>query len=288
MAEGFVTMNRVKSQSLENSHLEDEVNPRITDEHRKEEDTNTRVEGQDVAKGHERQTFPTKLLTHWVIYWQLLNQWTKQLKLRCLTLLRTHVPNIKEEVELLEPLLPVPVKAVHPLLHLNTRIEFAPLFAKRYPKMHVAIIICYAALARMAKETCPKDDEENPNTPNGIEPDGNADVNANEPQLASKTIENTAHKGRLASHSGQLTVGTIVPVCPNEHEHANEVVTKVAGGKEISRSTANHDAQQRDDNGMNVQPTEEQRPQITWGASDVEFEIALCVTRLHCSNNALS
>ena len=236
MAEGFVTMNRVKSQSLENSHLEDEVNPRITDEHRKEEDTNTRVEGQDVAKGHERQTFPTKLLTHWVMYWQLLNQWTKQLKLRCLTLLRTHVPNIKEEVELLEPLLPVPVKAVHPLLHLNTRIEFAPLFAKRYPKMHVAIIICYAALARMAIETCPKDDEENPNTP----------------------------------------------------EHANEVVTKVAGGKEISRSTANYDTQQRDDNGMNVQPTEEQRPQITWGASDVEFEIALCVTRLHCSNNALS
>ena len=93
-------MNRVKSQSLENSHLEDEVNPRITDEHRKEEDTNTRVEGQDVAKGHERQTFPTKLLTHWVMYWQLLNQWTKQLKLRCLTLLRTHVPYIKEEVEL--------------------------------------------------------------------------------------------------------------------------------------------------------------------------------------------
>ena len=68
MAEGFVPMNRVKAQSLENGHLEDEVNPRITDEHRKEKDSNTRVEGQDVAKWHERQTFPTELLTHWVIY----------------------------------------------------------------------------------------------------------------------------------------------------------------------------------------------------------------------------
>ena len=288
MAEGFVTMNRVKAQSLENGHLEDEVNPRITDEHRKEEDSNARVEGQDVAKWHERQTFPTELLTHWVIYWQLLNQRAEQLELRGLTLLRTHVPYIKEEVELLEPLLPVPVKAVLPLLHLNTRVEFAPLFAKRYPKMHIAIIIGYAALTRMAIETCPKDDEENPNTPNGIEPDGNADVNANEPQLASKTIENTAHKGRLACHSGQLAVCTIVPVCPNEHKHANKVVTEVAGGKEISRSTANPDAKQRNDNGRDVQPTEEQRPQIAWGASDVEFEIALCVTRLHCSKNALS
>ena len=153
--------------------------------------------------------------------------------------------------------------------------------------MDIAVIVCYAALTRMAIEARPKNDEEYPEAPNGIKPDCYADVNADEPQLAAKAIEDSTDECRLSCHPCQLSVGTIVPVCPDEHEHADEVVAKVAGGKEISRSTANDDAQQRYHNGVNMQPTKEQRPKIAWGASDVEFEVALCVTRFHCSKNAL-
>ena len=139
----------------------------------------------------------------------------------------------------------------------------------------------------MAIEASPKNDEEYPEAPNGIKPDCYTDVNADEPQLAAKAIKDSTDECRLSCHPCQLSVGTIVPVCPDEHEHADEVVAKVAGGKEISRSTANDDAQQRYHNGVNMQPTKEQRPKIAWGASDVEFEVALCVTRFHCSKNAL-
>lgn len=280
-------MNRIESQALEHSHLEDEVNPRKSDEHGEEEDYDASVESQDVAKRHQGKAFPTELLTSRVIDGQLLYQGTKQLELRRLTLLCAHIAYIKEEVELLEPLLSVPMKALHSPLQLNTCIEFASLFSKSHPKVNVAIIVGNSALARMAIEARPKDDEENPDAPNGIEPDGYADVDADEPEFATKTVENPAHERCLPCHSSQLPVCTVVPVRPNEEQHSDDVVSKVCGSEEKSRRAANDDTHQGDHNGMDMQPTEEERPQIARGASDVEFEVALYVTRLHGRKDTL-
>ena len=96
MAEGFVAMKRVEAQSLEHSHLEDEVNPRQSDEHREEEHTDSRIEGQDVAKRHKWQTLLSELLSNGVVHRQILYQRTQQLELRCLSLLSTYVANIEE------------------------------------------------------------------------------------------------------------------------------------------------------------------------------------------------
>ena len=76
MAESFVAMKRVEAQSLEHSHLEDEVNPRKSDEHREEKDSDSRVEGQDVAERHKRQTLLSELLSNRVVYRKFLYQGT--------------------------------------------------------------------------------------------------------------------------------------------------------------------------------------------------------------------
>ena len=280
-------MKRVEAQSLDHSHLENEVNTRMSHEHREEEHAGERVESQDVTKRHQGKAFPTELLTSRVIDGQLLYQWTKQLELRRLTLLCAHIPYIEEEVELLEPLLSVPIKALHSPLQLNTCIEFASLFSKCHPKVNVAIIVGNSALTRMAIEARPKDDEEDPDAPNGIEPYGYADVDADEPEFATKTVENPAHERCLPCHSSQLPVCTVVPVRPNEEQHSDDVVSKVCGSEEKSRRAANDDTHQGDHNGMDMQPTEEERPQIARGASDVEFEVALYVTRFHGRKDTL-
>ena len=287
MAEGLVAMNRIESQALEHSHLEDEVDPRKSDEHGEEEDNDARVESQDVAKRHQGKAFPTELLTSGIVDGQLLYQGTKQLELWRLPFLSSHVSHIEEEVELLEPLLSVPMKALHSPLQLNTCIELAAFLAQRHPKMDVAIIVGNSALARMAIEARPEDDEENPDAPNGIEPDGYADVDADEPELATKAVENPAYERCLPRHSSQLPVCTVVPVRPNEEQHSDDVVPKVRGSEEESRSTSDDDTHQGDYNGMNMQPTEEERPQVARGASDVEFEVALYVTRLHGRKDTL-
>ena len=286
MAERLVPVDGVEAQGLEHRHLKDEIDPRMSDEHGEEEDSNACVEGQDVAKRHQRQAFPTKLLTHRVVDGQLLYQRTQQLELRRLSFLRAHVAYIKEKVELLEPLPPVPSEALHPSLQFDACVEFTSFFAERCPKVDVAIVVGNAALARVAKEASPKDDENNPKAPDGIEPYGYADVDADEPQFASKAIKHTADKCLLTRHASQLPVGAVVPICPDEHEHTDEVVAEVVVGKEDGRSTADDDAQQRHRDGMNMQATEEQRPQLARRASDIEFEVALCVTRLHGGKDA--
>ena len=278
-------MKRIETQGLEHSHLENEVDPRKSDEHGEEEDNDACVESQDVAKRHQRPTLLSELLTNGIIHRKLLYQRTKQLKFRRLTFLSSHISYIKEEVELLEPLLFVPRKTLESPLLLDACIKLATLLSKRHPEVDVAIIIGNSALTRVAIEACPKNDEENPNAPCGIETNGDSDVDADEPQLATKAIEHSAHKCRLSSHASKLSVGTIVPIRPNEKQHADEVVTEVVESKEIGRSTTNNDTQQSDDNRMNMQPTEEERPQIAWGASDIEFEVALYISRLHCGKH---
>ena len=287
MAEGFVTMKRVEAQSLEHRYLKDEVNPGKTDEHREEEHSDSSVEGQYVAERHQWQTLLTELLSNGIINREFLYQRTQQLELRRLSFLSAYVANIEEEVELLEPLFLVPPETLKASLQLDACIQLTPLFTQRHPKVDIAIIIGYSALTRVAIEACPKDDEEYPDAPDGIEPDGYADVDADEPKLATKAIEHSTDERRLSRHASKLPVGTIVPVSPNEHQHTDEVVAKVVESKEIGRRAANDDAQQRDDYRMNVQPTKEERPQIAWGASDIEFEVALYVSRLHCCKYSL-
>ena len=282
-----MTVERVEAQGLEYGYFEDEVNPGMSDEHREKEHADARVESQDVAERYQRQALLSKLLSRCIAKRQILYQRTQQLELRRLTFLSAHVANVEEEVELLKPLLSVPAETLEASLQFDACIELAPLFTKRHPKVNIAIVIGNAALTRVAVEACPKDDEEYPDAPDGIEPDGYADVDADEPKLAAKAIEHSTDECRLSRHASQLSVGTVVPVRPDEHQHADEVVAKVVVCKEIGRSAADDDAQQGNDDGMNMQPTKEERPQIAWGASDIKFEVALYVSRLHGSKDAL-
>ena len=287
MAEGLVPMDSIETQSLEHSHLEDKVYPRISDEHREEKDDDSCVEGQYVAERHQRKALLSELLSSCITKRQLLQEGTQQLELCRLSFLSTHIPYIKEEVELLEALPFVPPETLKAPLKFDACIQLTTLFPKRHPKVDITIVIGYSALTRVAIEACPKDDKEYPNAPNGIEPDGDSNVDADEPKLAAKAIEHAPDERLLSGHASQLSVGTIVPIRPNEHQHTDEVVAKVVESKEIGRSAADDDTQQRYDDGMNMQPTKEERPQITWGASDIEFEVALYVSRLHGSKDAL-
>lgn len=146
MAESFVAMKCIEAQDFEYCHLEDEVNPRITDEHRKEKYTDSRIESQDVAERHERQALLAELLSHRSVGRQILYQRPECLELRRLSFLGSDVSDIEEEVELLEPLLFVPLEALHPHLLFSTGIQFAALVTLRYPKMDIAVIVGNATL----------------------------------------------------------------------------------------------------------------------------------------------
>ena len=133
MAEGFVAMKCIEAQGFEYRHLENEVNPRITDEHGKEEYTDPGIESQNVAERHERQALLAELLSHRSVGRQILYQRPECLELWRLSFLGSDVSNVEEEVELLEPLLFVPMEALHPHLLFRAGIQFAALLPLRYP-----------------------------------------------------------------------------------------------------------------------------------------------------------
>ena len=272
-----MTITRIETQNFEHSHLEDEIYPRMPDEQGDEEHNDSGIKSEDVAKRHEGQASLAELLSDGVADGQLLYQWTKQLELWCLAFLGTNVADIKIEIELLEPFLLVPPEALHPLPQLHASVQLALFPSQGHPKMDVTVVVGNSALARMAEETCPKDYQDDVNAPDGIETDGYGDVDAEEPAHASEAVKDTPYERSLPRHACQLSVGTVVPVRPNQQQHADDVVAEVVVGKEEGGSTAYDDAHQRHGYGMNMQTTEELRPQIAWGSRGIEFKVALYV-----------
>jgi len=135
--------------------------------------------------------------------------------------------------------------------------------------VHVAIVVGDGALLCMAVETCPSAEQPNPYAPLWCEAQGQENVDAEEPYVACKAVENASDECLLARHACQLSVGAVVPVGPDEQQHADDVPSQVVLPKEKTAGRANDDAEKCYRNGVDVQGTKEERPKIAWSAGYV-------------------
>ena len=106
-------------------------------------------------------------------------------------------------------------------------------------------------------------------------------------KFAREASKRATYQGSLPRHACQLTVGTVIPVRPDEHQHTDEVVRCLVGIEEDAGGRTDDDAHQGHGYGMDMQSAEQQRPQIAGSAGDVELEITLHITGLHCGKYTL-
>lgn len=94
--------------------------------------------------------------------------------------------------------------------------------------MDVAVIIGQGTLLGMAMETAEGRYQPYPYTPGFVEPQADEKINGEEPYVTGKSVEYASQQCFLVGHAGQLPVGTVVPIGPDEQKHADEVHLPVA------------------------------------------------------------
>ena len=121
-----------------------------------------------------------------------------------------------------------------------------------------------------------------------LHPEAKEQVNEEEPHVAAEPVQYPAYEGTFARHAGQLPVGAIVPVRPNEKPHAYEVHPEVFAIEEPSTCRPNDDTHQCHRHGMHAKPLEQACPQVAGGACHVKFEWSFRVLAFQCRSDVVN
>ena len=282
---------RVVAHGLEHDDLEGQVEPRHVDEQREEQHDDPCVECQDVGIFHQRQTGRAEALLERLgdaIGVALAHQGIELLELGRLALLPARVVAIKIKVDFVEPFLAVPRQGAHQGALLGIGVQLASRFTLEEIQVDVAVIVGQGALLGMAVETRVGREKPHPDAPRaaprrGFRREAQAEekIDGEEPHVAGKPVQYAADERLLSRHAGQLPVGAVVPVSPNEEKHSDEVHVQVIRPEKVTGQCAYDDGHQRDGDRVDVQPLEQQGPKVTRRARDVKFESPLRVFRFH-------
>ena len=126
--------------------------------------------------------------------------------------------------------------------------------------MYVAVVVGQGSLTGMTEESRVAEQRPNPPAIDRIHAESQSEVDAQEPDFATCTIEDASDECALVGHARQLAVGTVVPVCPHEQQHADGIHLQAVEIEEETATGADDDGQQRDGDGVDVQGAEEQGP----------------------------
>ena len=108
-----------------------------------------------------------------------------------------------------------------------------------------------------------------------VEAKSHSKIDANEPNIASKAIEDAPPKGFLSCHSSQLTISRIIEVRPSQEGYANKGEKQVAFAliHKIGSPDTQYDAENSDDIGVDVECTKEARPKQSDGTSEINIDV---------------
>ena len=202
-----------------------------------------------------------------------------------LSLLPSGISGIEEEVYLVKPFVSVPWQRAHLVGHLDRSVQFGSVSSETIIHVYIAVIVANGALTCVAAESCPRAEQPYPHSPLlvgkgnnvGLYAQAEKDIDREEPYVSAKPVEYASDEGTLVGHSCQLSVGTVVPVCPNEQQHTYEVHAQVFLIEEPTAGSAYDYACQGDHYGVYPHLGKKACPEIPWSACHIELKGTLCL-----------
>ena len=154
--------------------------------------------------------------------------------------------------------------------------------------MDVAVVVGELALLTMAHEAGEGGEQPNPDAPGcfgagdglGLQAEADGGIDGEEPHIAGETVEDAAPTGLLAGHAGELPVGTVVEIGPDEQGDADERVGEVGPIEADTCRGTEDDAEDGDHIGVDIEMVEEAGPEQTQGTREVDVEPLFGVARL--------
>ena len=138
--------------------------------------------------------------------------------------------------------------------------------------MDVAVIIRQLALRRMEDKAGQRGYRPDGHTPLRRQAKTDAEINGEEPGIASKAVEHSAEEGLLSGHAGQLPVRTVIKVGPYQQDDAEDGMGHVGVIEHHAGRHAENDGQDSNDVRMNSKVIEELCPPQPEGASEMNVE----------------
>ena len=296
----FVRKTHMEIDNVENGEFDEGINndePRQghSYEKRNVESDGTPIESQRVRPLHQRKTAFAESLYHIGRNFAAITgiQFAFEgLKLRRVLFLSCGVVTVKMEEEFPCELV-APFQFVVLLTEFRGMVEFAAARPFDEIEVDVTVVVGKTALHSMGMEAYVIKHGEDPPAPQRTfvpkRKDGlrhqtiaQGGVDANKPNVARKTIEDTSPKGFLARHARQLTVGRVVEVDPHQQTNANECIRPApfSKGHKPTRGSTEEDADDGDDIGMDVEIIEELSPEQTDGTCEIDVDIFFSIRAL--------
>ena len=280
-------------EDLKYSNLDYGVNVWHAKRDAEEHHTHSCVESENVRHGHQLAALAAELVEYGL--WNLLavSLFEKRLHLvevSDLSLLPSGISGIEEEVYLVKPFVSVPWQRAHLVGHLDRSVQFGSVSSETIIHVYIAVIVAYGALTCVAAESSPRAEQPYPRSPLlvgkgnnvGLYAQAEKDIDREEPYVSAKPVEYASDEGTLVGHSCQLSVGTVVPVCPDEQQHTYEVHAQVILIEEPSTGSAYDYACQGDHYGVYPHLSKKACPEIHWSACHIELKGSLCLLTFEC------
>ena len=141
--------------------------------------------------------------------------------------------------------------------------------------MDLTVVVGKTALNGMAAES--GDDAECPDLPAPLrhQTEGDGEVDADKPEVASCAIQDSAQGTLLVGESCQLTVATVINISPDKQEDAQDVDCQIIEIEADARSYAEEDGKNGHHVWGDVKHAEESRPLVTNRAIEVNINVLL-------------
>ena len=242
----------------------------------------TRIEGENVGVLHQGKAASAETLDqrgreHLET---LIKCCLEGLEARGLLLLRVGVVAVEEEEDLPGGLLR-PTERTKLLAQGLEVVEFTARLALEEIQVDIAVVVGELALLAVTNETRHGAEQPDEDAPIVVRQEGdgvvheasaNGEIDAEEPDIASKTIEYAAPARLLARHTRQLAIGTIVEVGPDEQEYSADVHPQVFKIETDGRGNTQEDAENRHNVGMHAQLVKEARPKIAQRTCEIDVQ----------------
>lgn len=270
----FVAVMEVEIDGREHGEFEGWIEPGKVGEYGCIESKGADVEGDEVGVFHQREAPTAELCAkeRWIIVAVFLMEFLPEcLKMRACAFLSRRISLVKPLEEFTDEVMP-PRQLFVELLLLIGSVKWCTV---EEMKVNRAIVVRLAALSVVTDEACEGEDDPREESPLllgtwdvlEMETDGDRDIDDEEPDVATGTVEDASELGFLAAHTCQLPIGTIEDVCPYKEEDTDEVEQKAVCGigivvKEESACYAENNRHHRDGVGMHSEMMEQTCPQV--------------------------
>ena len=149
--------------------------------------------------------------------------------------------------------------------------------------MNLAVVVGQTALNGMATKA--GHDAESPDFPAPLRHQSERDgkVDADKPEVASRTIQNSAQGTLLVGKTCQLSVATVINICPDEQEDAQDVNSQIVEIEADARSYAEKDGKNGHHVRGDMKHAEKSCPLVTDGTIEININMLLGIRRFQRS-----